>query len=92
VAAAGGLTGGWPCGFTSRSMDDFGTEILRLIEATGPDLVALGTDLDGNYRPVLTSYDQLDDLARLLQYRGLPAAHVDQVLGGNAMNLLTRLL
>ena len=74
VAAAGGLIGAWPCGFTSLSLDDFGTEILRLAEATGPDHVALGTDLDGNYRPVLTSYDQLDDLASLLRDRGLPAA------------------
>jgi membrane dipeptidase len=92
VAAAGGLTGGWPCGFTSRSMGDFGTEILRLAEATGPDQVALGTDLDGNYKPVLTSYAQLDDLARLLQDRGLPAADVDRILGGNALDLLTRVL
>jgi membrane dipeptidase len=92
VAAAGGLTGGWPCGFTSLSMDDFGTEILRLAEATGLDHVALGTDLDGNYRPVLTGYDQLDDLARLLRDRGLSAAHVDQVLGGNALDLLSQVL
>jgi len=92
VAEAGGLTGGWPCGFTSRSMDDFGTEILRLAEATGPDHVALGTDLDGNYKPVLTSYDQLDDLARRLHDRGLPAGHVDQILGGNALGLLRQVL
>jgi membrane dipeptidase len=92
VAAAGGLTGGWPCGFTSRSMDDFGTEILRLAEATGPDHVALGTDLDGNYKPVLTSYDQLDDVASMLRDRGLSASDTERVLGGNAMNLLTRLL
>jgi membrane dipeptidase len=92
VAAAGGLIGAWPCGFTSRSFADFGTEILRLTEAAGPDRVAIGTDLDGNYRPVLTSYDQLADLAGLLRDRGLPAAHVEQILGGNAMNLLTRIL
>ena len=53
-----------------------------------PGHVALGTDLDGNYRPVLTSYDQLDDLASLLRDRGLPSAHVQGILGGNALNLL----
>ena len=63
VAEAGGLVGAWPCGITSRSLTDFGTEILRLAEAAGLGHVAIGTDLDGNYRPVLTSYDQLDDLA-----------------------------
>jgi hypothetical protein len=30
VAAAGGLVGAWPCGITSRSLADFGTEIIRL--------------------------------------------------------------
>ena len=92
VAQAGGLTGGWPWGFTSGSIDDFGTEILRLAEATGPDHVALGTDLDGNYKPVLTSYDQLDDVASLLGDRGLSAPDVGWILGGNALALLTRIL
>jgi microsomal dipeptidase-like Zn-dependent dipeptidase len=54
--------------------------------------VAIGTDLDGNYGPVLTSYAQLGEAARLLRDRGLPAAHVEQILGGNAMDLLTRIL
>jgi membrane dipeptidase len=92
VAEAGGLVGAWPCGITSRTLADFGTEILRLAEAAGPDHVALGTDLDGNYRPVLTSYDQLDDLTSLLRDRGLPTPRAHQILGGNAMELLGRVL
>jgi membrane dipeptidase len=92
VAEAGGLIGAWPCGITSRSLADFGTEITRLAEAAGPDHVALGTDLDGNYRPVLTSYDQLDDLASLLQARGLPPADINRILGSNALTLLRRVL
>jgi membrane dipeptidase len=50
--------------------------------------VAIGTDLDGNYRPVLTSYAQLADLGGLLRDRGLPADHIRQVLGGNAAGFL----
>jgi membrane dipeptidase len=91
-AEAGGLVGAWPCGITSRSLTDFGTEIIRLAEAAGPDHVAIGTDLDGNYRPVLTSYDQLDDLTALLAARGLPTAPIQQILGGNALKLLARML
>jgi membrane dipeptidase len=52
--------------------------------------VAIGTDLDGNYRPVLTSYSQLADLTGLLRDRGLPSDHVQQILGGNAADLLRR--
>jgi len=92
VAEAGGLVGAWPCGITSRTLADFGTEILRLAEGAGPDHVALGTDLDGNYRPVLTGYGQLDDLTGLLRDRGLPSATVDQILGGNAMKFLDHVL
>ena len=54
--------------------------------------MAIGTDLDGNYRPVLTSYDQFDDLTGLLRGRGLPPAHVHQILGGNALELLGHVL
>lgn len=90
VASAGGLIGAWPAGLTSRSLADFGTEIIRLIEVAGPGHVAIGTDLDGNYRPVLTSYQQFADLAGLLHDRGLPADHVRQILGGNAADLLNR--
>lgn len=91
VAAAGGLIGAWPAGVTSRSLADFAAEIIRLTEVAGPGQVALGTDLDGNYRPVLTSYGQLPGLARLLQDRGMAADRVQQVLGGNAAGLLHRI-
>jgi membrane dipeptidase len=92
VAEAGGLVGAWPCGITSGSLADFGTEIIRLAEAAGPGHVALGTDLDGNYRPVLTGYDQLHDLTRLLRDRGLPIASIRQILGGNALEWLGHVL
>jgi membrane dipeptidase len=73
-------------------MHDFGTEIIRLTEAVGAGHVALGTDLDGNYKPVLTSYPQLADVTGLLRDRGLAAAQIEQILGGNAMKLLTSVL
>ena len=92
VAEAGGLVGAWPCGITSRSLADFGSEIIRLAEAAGLDHVGIGTDLDGNYRPVLTGYDQLDELTGLLAARGLPTAHIHQILSGNALKLLARML
>ena len=92
VAEAGGLVGAWPCGITSRSLADFGTEIIRLAEAAGLEHVAIGTDLDGNYRPVLTSYDQLDDVTGTLAAGGLPTARIHQILGGNALDLLARVL
>ena len=70
VASAGGLISAWPAGVTSQSLADVGTEIIRLTKVACPAHVAIGTDMDGNYQPVLTSYHQLADLAGLLRDRG----------------------
>lgn len=92
VASAGGLIGAWPAGLTSQSLADFADEIIRLTEAAGPGGVAIGTDLDGNYRPVLTSYAQFEDLAGLLRDRGLPRDRIRQILGGSIAALLRRII
>jgi hypothetical protein len=65
------------------------TEIIRLTGVVGPGQVAIGTDLDGNYRPVLPATIS-SPVRRLLRDRGLKAVHVRQVLGGNAADLLNR--
>lgn len=88
VADAGGLVGAWPSGVTSRTLDDFVEEIVRLVDLIEVDHVAVGTDLDANYRPVVTSYDQLGTVAARLGAAGLTPAEVDQVMGGNAVELL----
>jgi membrane dipeptidase len=88
VADAGGLIGAWPSGVSSASLADFADEIGRLADLVGPGHVAVGTDLDANYRPVLTSYADFAALPRLLAARGLSDADTDQILGGNALRLL----
>jgi membrane dipeptidase len=90
VADAGGLVGAWPAGVRSRTLDDFVVEVVRLVDAIGVDHVAIGTDMDANYRPVLTQYDQLAIVQRSLLDRGLTPPEVDQVLGGNAIGLVER--
>jgi membrane dipeptidase len=87
VAAAGGLVGAWPSGVTSATLDDFVDEIVRLVEVIGVDHVAIGTDLDANYRPVLTAHDQLGTVAERLAARGCTADEVDRVLGANVVDL-----
>jgi membrane dipeptidase len=88
VAEAGGLIGAWPSGVTSASLADFADEIARLADLVGPGHVAVGTDLDANYRPVLTSYADFAALPRLLAGRGLGGADTGQILGTNALGLL----
>jgi len=87
VADAGGLVGAWPAGVTSETIEDFVDEIVRLIELIGGDHVAIGTDLDANFRPVVTEHAQLADVATLMGGRGVADADVDGVMGGNVVAL-----
>jgi membrane dipeptidase len=88
VADAGGLIGAWPSGVASETFDDFVDEVVRLVDVVGVDHVGIGTDLDANYRPVLTAYSQFDDLDDALTRRGMDRSDVDRVLGGNAFDLI----
>jgi membrane dipeptidase len=90
VASAGGLIGAWPAGVTSASLDDFAAEVVRLADLVGVEHVAIGTDMDANYRPVLTSYADFARLPRLLSSRGVTEPETELILGGNALDLLRR--
>ncbi len=90
VADAGGLVGAWPSGVTATTLGEYVNEICRLVELIGVDHVAIGSDLDANYKPVLTEYRQFNDVASELVTRGFSADEVDAVLGGNAVRLFDR--
>jgi len=87
VADAGGLVGAWPSGVTSATLDDFVDEIVRLVELIGADHVAIGTDLDANYKPVVTSHDDFATIADHLGARGFTTVEVDQILGANVVEI-----
>lgn len=90
VAAAGGLIGAWPAGVTSGSLGDFVDEIIRLVDLVGVGHVAIGTDMDANYKPVLSRYEEFAAVEDLLVGRGLDTTETNQILGGNALALLRR--
>ncbi len=87
VSSAGGVIGAWPAGFAQTTLGDYCDEICRLVDLVGIDHVAVGTDLDANYRPVLTSYDQFPQVASGLDALGMTASEIDQILGGNFIRL-----
>ena len=88
VASAGGLVGAWPAGVWCQTFDDFVEEIARLVDAIGIDHVAIGTDMDANFRPVMTTYVQFVALDEALAKRGFSAPERDRILGGNAVALI----
>jgi membrane dipeptidase len=91
VAKTGGVIGAWPSGFNA-SFDEFVDNTKRLIDVVGIDHVGLGTDMDGNFKPVLNSYAQVKDYATALQAKGFTRAEVAQVMGGNMLRVLTQVI
>ncbi len=91
VASTGGVIGAWPSG-TNASFAEFVENTKRLADVVGVDHVGLGTDMDGNFQPVLSSYRQLRDWMAGLQRHGFTEAEVQQMAGGNMVRVLSSLV
>ncbi len=87
VAGTGGVIGSWPSGFGQTTFADYIDSIQRLIDAVGIDHVAIGTDMDANFKPVLRSYRDWSLIPAALLARGLKDQEVAKVLGGNFLRV-----
>jgi len=87
IADAGGIIGAWPSGIGSASLADFVGQIFALVDAVGIEHVAIGTDMDANYKPVLTDYADFPLLAAALLARGMREGDAAKVLGGNFLRV-----
>ncbi len=83
VAQTGGLVGVWPAGLGLHTLSDYIDQIFRQIDDIGIDHVALGTDMDANYKPVFYNYTQAPILVGTLLKRGLNPEEITKILGGN---------
>ncbi len=52
----------------------------------------MGTDMDGNYKPVFDDYRRLPDLAGLLLKRGMGETEAAQFFGGNLLRVWSQSL
>jgi membrane dipeptidase len=87
VAGAGGIIGSWPSGVGQTTFADYVDSILRLIEAVQIDHVAIGTDMDANFKPVLRSYRDWSLIPAALLARGLRNDDVAKVMGANFLRV-----
>jgi membrane dipeptidase len=87
VAAAGGIIGSWPSGIGHATFADYIDSIMRLIDAVQIDHVAIGTDMDANFKPVLRSYRDWSLIPAALLARGLRDEDVAKVMGANFLRV-----
>jgi len=91
VASTGGVIGAWPSGF-NNSFEEFVDNTLRLVDVVGIDHVGLGTDMDGNFKPVFSSYLQLPSWGEALKAKGLSSEDVGKIMGENSKRVLRKVL
>ena len=87
VTTHGGLIGSVPSGIGQTNAAQYIESILRLIDAVGVEHVAIGTDMDANYRPVFTSYLDWSLLPAALLAAGLDERSVALVMGENFLRV-----
>jgi membrane dipeptidase len=88
IAEQDGIIGAWPAGIGAETLADFVNRVLQLVDAIGAEHVAIGTDLDANYKPVLTEYADFVALTAGLRQRGVKDAELAAILGGNFLRVL----
>ncbi len=83
IAKAGGVIGSWPAGIGGSTLNDYVDRIFALAEVVGTGHISLGTDMDANYRPIMSSYRQLPLVVSELLRRGYGGENVSAFLHGN---------
>ncbi len=91
IAETDGVIGAWPSGF-NKNFDEYVDNIKRLVDVVGIDHVGIGTDMDGNFKPVLSSYTQYPQLAAALKINGFSSTEVRKIMGENAKTVLKKIL
>ncbi len=91
VADNGGLIGMWPSGF-SKSLEEFAHHTIRMIDVAGVDHVGIGTDMDGNFQPVVSNYQDVLSWIELLEKTGLKENEIEKITAENAQRILDEVL
>jgi len=91
VAGSGGVIGAWPSA-TNASFAEFVENTKRLVDVAGVEHVGLGTDMDGNLRPVLARYTQFPEWTAALAAHGFTAREVAQMAGENMARVLSQVI
>jgi membrane dipeptidase len=87
VIGSGGYIGAWPAGIGITSLGEFIDRIEQLIAFAGPDHVAIGSDMDANYKPVYDNFRNLPLIVGEMLRRGYREEDIAKLIGGNFMRV-----
>ena len=87
ISRRGGIIGAWPAGIGMTTLDEYVDRILDLADVLGPEHVSLGTDMDANFKPVMTSYRQVPELVAALLRKGYGRKNAAGFVGGNFLRV-----
>jgi len=91
VSQTGGVIGMWPSGF-SNSLDEFVEATFKMVDVVGIDHVGLGTDMDGNFKPVISNYGDFITWKEALSEKGMNKEEIGKISGGNMQRVLDSIL
>src|SRR5579862_2483997 len=83
IAEKGGVVGIWPDWYTYSNLDLMADAIARAAEQLGAAHVGIGSDMHGLTRTIMPGYSEFAVLEGELTKRGMKAAEVEGILGGN---------
>lgn len=92
VSAAGGIVGSVPSGIGQSTFAEYIDSILRLVDALGVEHVAIGTDMDANFRPIVRNYRDWGLIPAALLARGLDEKSVAGIMGENFLRVFSATL
>ncbi len=87
ISRRGGVIGAWPAGIGMTTLDEYVDRVIDLADVLGPEHVSLGTDMDANFQPVMTSYKQLPELVAGLLRKGYGRKNAVGFVGGNFLRV-----
>ena len=87
ITGRGGIIGAWPAGIGMKTLEEYVDRIIDLADVLGAEHVSLGTDMDANFQPVMTSYTQLPELVAGLLRKGYGKKNAAGFVGGNFLRV-----